>query len=273
MTGAVETSGAQPEPLACDAVDELAAAYVLDAVPETEAAQLAAHLGGCDRHHLLLAELQSTVNLLPFAVEEVEPPLALKQRILEAARMGPGPQQEVSGQPAALPATKVTDFAAERRRYWRSPGFLGLAAAVLIAIGLGAWSISLQRRLDNRTAALAHQQAELQQQQEALAALASGGRVFEISGGGLQGSVVVSRDGTTAYLLGTAANPPPGKAYEGWMIRDGKPVPAGLIQSGGAEAVRLDGSAQGAQQIAFTLEPARGSATPTPPILAAVTIQ
>lgn len=58
------------------------------------------------------------------------------------------------------------------------------------------------------------------------------------------------------------AAPPAGMAYELWYDRDGKFVPAGLLQPG-ENTLLLDGDAAKATGAGITLEPAEGSSTPT----------
>jgi anti-sigma-K factor RskA len=69
-------------------------------------------------------------------------------------------------------------------------------------------------------------------------------------------------DGGTARLTSfTLPAAPPGRSYELWVLRPGHaPQPAGLIAVGGHPAI--DGVRPG-DQVAVTLEPARGSAAPT----------
>jgi anti-sigma-K factor RskA len=254
----------------CEAVEELAGAYALGAVPSDEAAAVREHLAGCDEHRELVVQLQATADLLPLLCDEVEPPSGMKGRVLAAAASG-----KESGSTTPEGGLRVVPAASTQagrplrlvpRRLRASPAWLGLAAAILLAIGLGAWNIGLHRSLDRRD-------TTIDQQAAVLNALAAGGRSSPLAGnGGLTGMVVLSPDGQSAYLVATLPDPPDGMAYEAWMIRGGSPVPAGLLKSGGTMVTRLDGSAAGAQQVAFTLEEAAGSKTPTLPVLASASL-
>src|SRR5690349_18999292 len=69
----------------CAEIDELAGALALSAVPEEEAAEVYEHLATCLEQHRLIAELIDVVQVLPLAVEDVEPPSSLRGRLLTAA--------------------------------------------------------------------------------------------------------------------------------------------------------------------------------------------
>jgi anti-sigma-K factor RskA len=58
---------------------------------------------------------------------------------------------------------------------------------------------------------------------------------------------------------------PEGKTYEAWLMRGGNPKPAGLFGPHGEETATLpiEGSLQGADKVAVTVEPSGGSSEPT----------
>jgi hypothetical protein len=139
-----------------------------------------------------------------------------------------------------------------------------LAAAALlgVAVGLGAWDIHTQNRLDDRIAAV-------NQEQRVLAALAAGADVIPLSGQGIRASLVRPRDGGQAYVVGQMPPVAAGKAYEAWIIHDGKPVAAGVFKVPSGYAVMpLEGDLRGAQAIAFTVERKQGESAPTSDIVA-----
>ena len=54
------------------------------------------------------------------------------------------------------------------------------------------------------------------------------------------------------------------EVYEAWLLRDGVPEPAGLFESHhGAAAIPVEGSIEGADAVAVTVEPSGGSSVPT----------
>ena len=99
---------------------------------------------------------------------------------------------------------------------------------------------------------------------EVAAALADEVRVVHMSPGAAgRGTVVVKKD-AQAYLVLDLPAPPPGKAYEAWVIRDGKPLRAGIAPTrGGVVTIRLDVPVRPGDVTAVTLEIASGVDQPT----------
>lgn len=115
-----------------DAVHDLTAAYALDALELDEARGYEQHLAGCERCREELASLQATAGALAYGAEPAQPPAALRERILEAAR---------AERPNVMPL---------RQRSWTRPLAAVAAVAACAAIGLAAWNVSLHHDL-NRT--------------------------------------------------------------------------------------------------------------------------
>ena len=137
---------------------DLVAAYVLGSVTPLERELVDSHLAACASCRQLEAELREVETQLPSLVPELEPPPALKARVMEAVRAEPR---------AALPKTTFLDASArraalsytrsgearsvDRTRHGVSPtrwrfseriAALALAAAaVLLAVGVGVWHI------------------------------------------------------------------------------------------------------------------------------------
>ncbi|MCB9482476.1 MAG: anti-sigma factor [Dehalococcoidia bacterium] len=107
----------------CDAVDELLAAYALDAVDDDERAAIEAHLATCDRHEDM-GELLATAGGLALLAEDREPSLGLGPRLLASAQPDETRAPRRSG--------RVLPFR-----------WLGAAAAavVLVAAGFGAGAV------------------------------------------------------------------------------------------------------------------------------------
>ncbi|HLZ69507.1 MAG TPA: anti-sigma factor [Dehalococcoidia bacterium] len=269
----------------CSEVDELAGAIALGALPPEEARRVEEHLSSCQRDHGSLLELRQVAALLPFAVDAIEPPPRLKQNLIAAAlndgaaagaapsadgqpRLRIVPHVDERQAPASAPAPPVPARATPARpsRFWRQPGVWAAAAALLIAVGLGAWNVSLQRRLNDRDAAN-HRQAQ------ALTVLAAAAHVTPLSGsGGLQLAFAAAPDGTGHLVLTHVPAAPAGKIYQAWFIREGKPVSAGVFNGDGVSVVPLQGSSAGAQIVAVTLEPAGGSLQPSGQPIEAATL-
>jgi anti-sigma-K factor RskA len=271
----------------CSEVEELAGAIALHALPAEEERAVEEHLTICEQDHRDLLALRRVASLLPFAVEEVEPPARLKANLLAAAtadaqgEAAPAKARSATGREeprlsVVAPAGETTTAPVEplplrpptvrARRFWQQPGIWVVAAAILIAVGLGAWNVSLQQRLSDRDSANARQA-------RALAALASAARVVPLSGsGGMQATFAVAPDGRGSLVLASAHPAPPGKVYQAWFIRGGQPVSAGVFNDDGVAVVPLQGSAAGAQTVAVTIEPPGGSLQPTSQPIEAGTI-
>ena len=71
--------------MTCDDVRDQAAAFVLGALTPAEEEAVRDHLATCPEAHAEFAELGGVVPILAAAVEQVEPPPALRERIMAAA--------------------------------------------------------------------------------------------------------------------------------------------------------------------------------------------
>ena len=87
--------------LTCDDVREMAGAFVLGALEPAEEAAVRDHLATCRDAHAEIAELGSVLPVLLESVPVVEPPAALKGRIMAAAAAD---LEARSTPPAAAPA-------------------------------------------------------------------------------------------------------------------------------------------------------------------------
>ncbi|MHB8612344.1 MAG: anti-sigma factor [Candidatus Dormibacteraceae bacterium] len=109
------------------------AAWVLGASDPDEADKIARHIKGCDSCRAAAAHFRTVVHTIPLAVEEVEPPRRLRQRILAAAAAS-APSAAVAI-PIRLPVRGRT-----RRNQWERFRLVGRvpmsAAAAMVAIAL-----------------------------------------------------------------------------------------------------------------------------------------
>jgi anti-sigma factor RsiW len=233
---------------------EASGAYVLDALSDDEAREFETHLRECAACRAEVAELQQVVNLLPLAVEPVEPPAGLRDRILSEARNG-----------STAPA--ITPFAGNRMRRadaWRARirepmTWIGAAAAAVI-IGLGVWNVTLQNQTHSSppTSAVAD-------------ALAHGARAWAVAGTAgapaAAGSLVQPKQGGNAWLVVTGLPPSPAnRVYQIWLMRGNSPTSGGTftVSSSGTQVYHLIRPATGYQLTAVTSEPGpRGSRGPT----------
>lgn len=208
-----------------DALHDLTAAYALDALEPDEARAYEGHLAGCERCQEELASLTAAAGSLAFAAAPAEPPPALRERILQAAR---------SERPNVVPLRP-------RGAYGFRVVTSVAAIAVFSAVGLGVWNVLLHN--------------DLNRQQQAL-------RGVPLTGAA--GSVVVSAAGSAALVVSNLVAAPAGKTYEAWVIRGGKALPAGTFPGGGRTIViRLTRALPAGAIVAVTLERAGGVEAPT----------
>ncbi len=204
--------------------DDLAA-YLLDALPGDEARAFERHLDGCARCQERARWLQGSVEMLPAAVEQLEPPPALRERLMSTvhAEVAPAPR---------------------RRRAWRDlfavpRPVIAVAAAVLAAVAIGAYALGSGGDGQETVTARAD---------------APAGVIATVERTGDQGILRVS--GLAQRTDGI---------YEVWIARDGKVEPSTLfqVQRNGNGAAAIPHGLDGADQVMVTLEPRGGSAKPT----------
>lgn len=250
--------------LTCEQVEELAAAYALDALPADEEGAIAEHLATCANPHSSLTELAELASMLAFLVPAAQPPADLGARIVAQASAEPVVSEVASPRlDTALDgvATAPLRFPALQSRRWWIVTVGQAAALVAITIGLSIWGFSQHQALQRERLASAQQAA-------VLTALASGGATIRTQPArGLAPAVLIQpQDGSSAYLIVNWAPAPSGKSYQAWLIGQGqKPVSAAVFDgsAAGIQIVRLAEPLPGAAAFAVTLEPSGGSAQPT----------
>ena len=118
---------------------ELAAPFVLNALEPDEEEAVREHLRSCSLPHEEFAELGSVVPALAETVEPVEPPAALKGRILAAAADDLAAREALPVPVAASPATEPIQIDSRRRPSpvsWFLVAAAGIAIVALIASNL-----------------------------------------------------------------------------------------------------------------------------------------
>lgn len=232
-----------------------AGAYVLDALAEDEARAFELHLRTCDTCRSEVHELRQVADLLPLAVESVEPPPRLRERILTEIRSvsQEAPQEQTPGAPTPI------RFPGLRERL-RQPMAWAAAVAAAIIIGLGAWNISLQQQVHNNSP------------QSAVADyLAHGASGWPVAGTALDpaatGTLLQPRNKANAVFILSGLSPSPANhVYQVWFMRGNRPTSAGTftVSASGTQVVHLLHPSIGFQLTAITVEPGpHGSAGPT----------
>jgi anti-sigma-K factor RskA len=195
-------------------LSQLAAGAALDDLDATERAALDAHLASCVSCQALVAELDDVLADLALVAPVVAPPPSLRMDVLERLR-------EPADAPARIPfPTRATTTPARRLATW---GAVGLAAALgVVAVGLGARTVQLDRDLAATTAALAAAQTRDDQTAAAMALVADPAHVTAALHAEpvapIASAVVLYRPGSTdAFLMATDLPPTPdGKVYQLW---------------------------------------------------------
>ena len=236
--------------------DELAAVYALGALTGEDRLWFEAYLAEHPELNSEVEELGSVADLLALAPPEQEPPSGLRRSVLE--RVG-APREVVSGMEARRMRRAETT-----RRLFRPATLAAAAAAFIAVVGLFVWNLTLQDQNGDLRARNGDLQEEVAQR-----------RTFEMEGSGLAsnagGEVLLTGEDKAVLVASELPPAPEGQVYETWIIRDGMPEPAGLFEPRDGEAAStVEGSMEGAEAVAVTLEPEGGSSMPTSdPILVA----
>lgn len=163
----------------------------------------------------------------------------------------------------APPGLRERIVARHRRR-----GLFGLPAPLPAALAFAVVALivlPLSLALVQTRADLEREQAVRTELARVLAATA-GGRVVPLRpapGAPGRGTLVIGSE-AQAYLVLDLAEPPAGKAYEAWVIRDGQPIRAGMAPvRAGVVTVRLEHPLRPGDVTAVTLETATGVDKPT----------
>ena len=230
--------------MSCEAADELAGAWSLDALEAEESAAIVQHLRSCDRPHPELRQARGAGAVLAASLEPIEPSPALRDRLMRSIQAESAP---------------VVDIEARRERSpWIPRAVAGLAAAA--AIVLAVWNVGLQGQLASRDAQL----------RDLAAAIGTGGPAYALSGDVGGGVLVEGRDGPV--FVADLVPLEEGMVYALWLIGpDGAPVPVGTFEpTAGAPVaiVPVDQSLDGFATFAVTVEEGPVDAPTTDPVLA-----
>jgi anti-sigma factor RsiW len=250
--------------MTCDQARDLAPAYVLGALDTAEERAVHEHLASCPEAHEEFPELGGVVPVLAEAVELVEPPAALRDRIMAAAAADLEARRGAASAPEPPPIALRTP--PREGRWSLRPAWVVGLAAVLAIVALGAWNVRLQGDL-------ATAQAYQRRVDEVLAIARTPGATVAVLIGAQpsanSGIVAVRADGRAAMVV--SGLPAIGGAgiYEVWVIiGTNAPVPVGaLTESGGlAYMTGTLGIVPPGTIVAITRE-AGPTAIPTLPIL------
>lgn len=251
-----------------DALD-LAAGFVLGALEPAEEQAVREHLATCRLSHDEFSVLGGVVPYLDDTVDLVEPPAALKARVMTAAAadLAADPRSRVRP-----PARRRDDFApptrAERPRTARRStlAWVGAIAAVVAIVALAGANVLLQSQLResgdyNRAVA------------SVLEVGARPGSQVAILGGagpGPRGLAAIGGDGSLVMAVRDLPPTTGKEVYEAWVVgSDGVPVPLGGFHVGSGRIGTFQAAVTPAPgvTIGLTKEPGPGATTPTLPMV------
>jgi anti-sigma-K factor RskA len=270
-----------------DELRELTGGYALSVLDEPDRRAFEAHLATCAACTAEVRDLIEVAATLALDLPQIDPPPALRERVLRAA-VGAAPASPVASG-FSRPSTELGTALSQSkgRKAPRQPVLAMLsAAAVLVALALGVYAASLLRRIESLEQQLrvaADREAQGQQQLVQLRAasdtatqvrrILAAGDLRRVDLAGTKAAPAVSGRAfwsRTQGLVVAFANLPPteaGRVYQLWVIPPGgDPIGAGLLDlksDGRALALARAGTSDRVATVAITLEPAGGSAVPT----------
>lgn len=186
----------------CPRVDE-AVAYALHQLTSAEAAAFQEHMAFCAPCRLKRSEITETLDLLPLAVETIQPPAHLKENVLRS-----------------IAAESVAPKRDSRQRRLLS---VWAVAASIFALGIGTYALVRTSSLQERLAGF--QQAAPVEYSYSLAG------VGDAPGAGGQVSVARAGSAGTRVTLQAHGLPPlkAGEVYQLWLVKNGKRTNGGVF--------------------------------------------
>jgi hypothetical protein len=228
-------------------VDDQIPGYALGALEADEVAAVDAHLRACQSCELALADAQRTTGMLPFIVPVQKPPIdskvALFARVAHAQRAAaasllpltanetwrtptiPSSAGSELTHPGSVGSSAAPGATVSAARESRSNWIVSvLSVPLLIAlVATGFWGLQLQSQLSSQSSELAELQSEL-------ANFGSGTTSYPLSPGfdapQAEGQIVMGSDGRAGMLQIDVNSKDRAGAYELWVNKDGKLVPA-----------------------------------------------
>jgi anti-sigma-K factor RskA len=239
----------------------LAGAYAMDAVAAQDRARFERHLAGCESCRQEIRGLREATAALS-AAAAVEPSAAFRETALRAAvqtrQLPPTVTQASTGWPAAE---------GRGRRWlrlggWRSRLAVSLAGALTaVAVAAGLVTYGMQDRLD-----------QAQQHDHAVLAVLTAPDATMVRAhvrtGGMAIVVMSHRERALVFTAADLRLLPAAQSYELWLIGPGGSRAAGMVSGssrGGMAGPMVVSGLRAGDSVGLTVEPAGGSARPTPP--------
>ena len=215
----------------CKEVEGLLPAYALNALGPEEESMVGSHLDGCPWCSALVREHFQAAAALSQAAVQLEPPPALKDRVMRAAKKRPQRERE-----------RVSGFSLNRFVLGTASTFAVLLLAAVLTFG-----IMVSRQIDDlqeenaglvAQASIASEEDEklmdmVKEQRSVSYAVAATDRQVSLIQGpeaepGAQGMLMLSSKVGSGVLMTKGLDPPStGKAYYVWLVRNGERVTVG----------------------------------------------
>lgn len=219
---------------------DAAAPYLLGAMEPGEAALFEGHLTGCPECSEEVHRLEGAVRALPVMVSQVEPPAALKDRLMAEVEADATVAPSQTPEPRPSIASRL---GFDRLRNLRPAPAMGFAAMLLIVGALAGYAIqggSSDTVAPTPTAIT--------------------------SGTSLDAIATVTREGDSGTLkIVNLSEPPPDRVYQAWVRRGRKILPTDslFVPNKRGIATTAIRNMDGVDEVMVTAEPPGGSAAPT----------
>jgi hypothetical protein len=249
--------------LSCEAFSELAPAVALDVGTPDEQRQVEQHAAECPDCAAELQALRDSAALLGASVPQVNPPPALRQRVMQAVDATPQLR-------APIPVS--------RARSWRRRlplAWLVAAASFMVSAGALVWVVMLNTQLgalEAEVQAARERAAKYEDVTEVLSSDRLAIRPLQPVGLNMPSRGMVYLDPNSGTGMIMCHNLPPieqGHAYQVWFIRGNERVSGGLLwpdhYGNGYTLIRVPQDLQSFDAVGLTDEPGTGSAWPTTP--------
>jgi hypothetical protein len=249
--------------ITCDECLDLAAGMALDAVDDNDARRVQQHAATCPECGRKLEELREVAAALGTRVPQVDPPVPLRGRLLEAVRNSKQERPPARQWPRSV------------RRPRLSPAWLVAAASFVISVGAITWVALLQGQiaaLQSDALAAREQAARYDRMVELLASERQAIRPLQPVAQNVPSRGIVYLNPSSGMGMLMCYRMPlieQGRAYQVWFVRGSERVSAGLLWpdhlGNGYAIIKVPTDLQSFDSIGLTDEPGTGSGSPTTP--------
>jgi anti-sigma-K factor RskA len=224
-------------------IHTLTGVYAADALPDSERGAFEDHLDECPSCRQEVDGLMATAARLGAAVAAPAPP-AMRARVLS----------EIA---TVRQVSPVVEHLHDRRdvSWFRQPWGIAASLLLVIAIGVGAFAVAERQRANDaeRTAAQIMAVVTDPGSEQASRPVSSGGA-----------GTVIMADGQAVFRATGLTELPSDRAYQLWRIDEEGAHSVGVLGRGtGGSVSQFVQDVAGADQLGLTVEPSKGSASPT----------